>query len=154
MCASKRQKLLRSGQHGDKKASSGFMVDLGPQPGTKKNRMYDQTLPIPLYPPHQLNIAQESSSENGAPARAQSTSESRHSSRHSGYSCKLGEGPRDTLCAIPITQSDQVLSQLSLSSNMPFHLPRMFFLCFLNGIPSYPSGPSLNMMPSSPPSAS
>lgn len=41
-----------------------------------------------------------------------------------------------------------------MSLYMPFHLPTMFFLCFLKGVPSYSSGPGLNMTPSSTPSFS
>ena len=147
MCTSKRQKLLKNDQYGDQKTAP---ESCWPEVTTrnKNNRTYNQTLPISLHPHHWPNTAQDVPSENRAPARAQSTSESWHSRRHSRYSCMLEEGPRGILCAHPY---NSVRSGPFRTLTHALPSARALILCFLNGIPSYSSGPSLHMTPSSPP---
>ena len=87
------------------------------------------------------NIAQDVSSENWAPP--QHTSDS----QLSGCNCITGRSQRYTLCL------SLYLSQIRSFHNSHvfvyiLHSPRMFFLCFLNGISSYPLWPGLNMTPS------
>lgn len=67
-----------------------------------------------------------------------------------------GKVPETPSVLIPVISCNSIKSgpfTTLMALHMPFHLSRMFFLCFLNGIPSY-SGPKLNMMSFSLPSAS
>lgn len=60
----------------------------------------------------------------------------------------LEEGPRGILCAHPY---NSVRSGPFRTLTHALPSARVLILCFLNGIPSYSSGPSLHMTPSSPP---
>lgn len=153
MCASKRQKLLRSGQMETKRFPRGY-VATGATAGNKKIECMIKPFLSLSIPPSTQNIAQDISSENWAPARAQSTSKVNIQSRYSGSNCILGESHRDILCAYSYVSVKSGPFKTLMSLHVPFQWPKMFFCCFLNGIPSYSSGPSLNMTPSSTPSAS